>query len=156
MFSITRTLRNTTTRIPQSCRLLTTTARQSKDLRVDEPSAKGLKSDIKQNINQKSKPAPDNEDEYSAQASRGKLARENYSGGKENADTRGDPGNMNKKAEAEHPEAPRPVIGMKEERGKVSNARREEERVGGTIADKMIEPGVNARTDIRVESRTRQ
>ena len=78
-----------------------------------------MKSDIKQNINEKSKPAPDNENEYSAQASRGKQARENYEGGKEHADTRGDPGNMNKKAEAEHPEAPRPVIGMKEERGKV-------------------------------------
>lgn len=26
---------------------------------------------------------------------------------------------MNKKAEADHPEAPKPVIGMKEERGKV-------------------------------------
>lgn len=121
MFSLTRTLPTSRLTITTASRTFTTSVRFSKDLSVDEPSAKGINRDQSENINNKSKPASDNNDEHSAQASRGKQARENYKeGDRENADTRGDPGKMGKKAEEEFPEAPKPVIGMKEERGKVS------------------------------------
>lgn len=118
MFSLARTLRTSRPLTASIARPFSTTIRTQKDYSVDEKEAKGVKSTT--SINDKSSPKSDNNDEYSAQASRGKQAKENYKAGdKENADTRGDPGKMTKKAEEEFPEAPKPIIGMKEERGKV-------------------------------------
>lgn len=95
--------------LPSLTRPFSLTTSQLKDTRVDEPSGSGLGSTTKDHINKSN----DSSQEYIDQASQGKAARE-----KGTADTRADPGGMNKKAEQEHPEAPRPVIGMKEERGK--------------------------------------
>lgn len=94
-----------------AARPLSTTSRSRKDTRIDESSGKGVKSSMKDHINK----TTDTSNEYIDQAKQGKQAKKNGT-----ADTRADPGGMTKKAEKEHPEAPKPIIGMKEERGKVS------------------------------------
>ena len=112
-------LSRTILRAPRTIALsrpLSTTPALLKDTRVDEPSGAGVKSNTSQHINPTSEHGSSGEkNEYLDQARFGKEAKE-----KGTADTRADPGGMTKQAEKDIPEAPRPIIGMKEERGKVS------------------------------------